>query len=351
MSHRRRGGPTGHAKKSQSSPDILVEETVIGTTEESDSSETLVDETDSVDSVFHTSFTLDNNTEARQTQLRRSQGRKISNEEEIKKLTFHLDRINNKKIRFLSHKEFLEKCFRDKLTPNGLKINLEPTIGNQNEEFVNQWYKIQDDCAKQLMKMTIKFCKTTIKETEHEIKEIDSKLQSNLPSTEYSNIKGQVSKNQEVTIQQIRRKKTRKYRQLKYGEQISEKQTRNSSVKSSQPNQEQKSSNNNQYNTKRTYVAALKSNQPTKQQNQIETKNQQHDEIINNHNQHARNTSCTRSNINTINRREEQPKNLKHASIQQNGGGKSDQILAKLIHEMQQVTMATENLKNASIKC
>ena len=174
----------------------------------------------------------------------RSQGRKISNEEKIKKLAFRLDRINNKMIRFLSHKEFLEKCFRDKLTPNGLKINLEPTIGNQNEEFVNQWYKIQDDCAKQLMKMTIKFCETRIKETEHEIKEIDSKLQSNLRSTEHNNIKGQVSKNQEVTIQQLRKKKTRKYRQLKYGEQIPEKQTRKSSVKSSQPNQEENNSNN-----------------------------------------------------------------------------------------------------------
>ena len=303
MSHRRIGGPTGHAKKSQSSPDILV----IDTTEESDSSETLVNQSDSVDSVFHTSFILDNNTETRQTPLRRSQGRKISNEEEIKKLAFRLDRINNKKIQFLSHKEFSGKCFRDKLTPNGLKINLEPTIGNQNEEFVNQWYKIQDDCAKQLMKMTIKFCETTIKETEHEIKEIDSKLQSNLRSTEYNNIKGQVSKNQEVTIQQLRRKKTRKYRQLKYGEQTPEKQTRNSSVKSSQPNQEENNSNNNQYNTKRTYAAALRSNQ-TEQQNQTETKNQQHDEIINNHNQHARNTTYTRSNTNTINRQEEQPK-------------------------------------------
>ena len=153
-----------------------------------------------------------------------------------------------------------------------------------------------------------------------------------------------MSKNQEVTIEQLRRKKTRKYRQLKYSEQIPEKQTRNSSVKSSQPNQEQKSSNNNQYNTKRTYTAAL-SNQPTEQQNQTETKIQQQDEIINNHNQHARNTSYTRSNINTINRREEEPKNLKHASIHQNGSGNSDQILVELIHEMQQVTMATENLK------
>ena len=194
-------------------------------------SETLVDQTDSVDSIFHTSFILDNNNEAHQTPVPRNQGRKTNNDEEIKKLAFCLDEIKNKKIWFLSNKELLEKCFHNNLTPNGLKINLEPTVRNQNKEFVNQWYKIHDDCAKQLMNMTIKFCERTMKETEHEIKETDSKLQLNLPSTEYSNFKEQVSKNQEVTIQQVRRKKTCKHCKLKCGEQIPEKQTQNLSVK------------------------------------------------------------------------------------------------------------------------
>ena len=81
MSHRRRRGAIGYAKKSQSSPDTLVEETVIDNTEESDSSETLVDQTDSVDSVFLTSFILDNNTEACQTPVGRTQGRKTNNKE------------------------------------------------------------------------------------------------------------------------------------------------------------------------------------------------------------------------------------------------------------------------------
>ena len=146
------------------------------------------------------------------------QGRKTKKEEEIKELAFCLDQIKIKKIRFLSNKEFLEKCLHDKLTPNGLKINLEPTMGNQNEKFVKHWYKIQDEWTKKLIKMTIKFCETTVKETEREIKEIGSKLQSNLPTTKYSTIKKQVSKNQELTIQQLRRKKTHKYCQLKYGE-------------------------------------------------------------------------------------------------------------------------------------
>ena len=41
---------------------------------------------------------------------------------------------------------------------------------------------------------------------EHQVKEIHSKLQSNLTSTEHSNIKEQVSKNEELAIQQLRRK-------------------------------------------------------------------------------------------------------------------------------------------------
>ena len=48
----------------------------------------------------------------------------------------------------------------------------------------------------------------------------------------------QISKNQELTIQQLKRKKN-KYPQLMYGEQIPEKQTRNLSVKFSQLNQEE----------------------------------------------------------------------------------------------------------------
>ena len=77
MLHRRREGSTGHGKKSQSSPEILVEETVIDTTEESDSTETLVDQTDSVDSVYHTSFLLDYNTEVHQTPLRKIKAEKL----------------------------------------------------------------------------------------------------------------------------------------------------------------------------------------------------------------------------------------------------------------------------------
>ena len=56
--------------------------------------------------------------------------------------TFRLNRIKNKKLRFESYKELMEKCLKDKLTPNGLTFDLEPTTGNQSEEFVTEWYNI-----------------------------------------------------------------------------------------------------------------------------------------------------------------------------------------------------------------
>ena len=47
----------------------------------------------------------------------------------------------------------------------------------------------------------------------------------------------------------------------------------------------------------------------------------------------------------TRTRHEEKQQNLKHDSIEPNGGEKSNRILAELIHEMQQVAIVTENLR------
>ena len=56
-----------------------------------------------------------------------------ADDEQIKKLTFCLDHVKNKKLRFESHKEFLEKCLKNKLTPDGLKCNLEPLLANNTK--------------------------------------------------------------------------------------------------------------------------------------------------------------------------------------------------------------------------
>ena len=51
-----------------------------------------------------------------------------------------LDRLRDKAGRHESHKSFLEKCITENVIPNGLKLELEPTIGNHDEEFLSCWY-------------------------------------------------------------------------------------------------------------------------------------------------------------------------------------------------------------------
>ena len=53
--------------------------------------------------------------------------------------------ISKTKICKESNKEFLEKCLKNKFTPSGLKFNLEPTIGNQSEKVITEWYNIQEE--------------------------------------------------------------------------------------------------------------------------------------------------------------------------------------------------------------
>ena len=63
-----------------------------------------------------------------------------------------------------------------------------------------------------------------------------------------------------------------------------------------------------------------------------DSQDQQHNVILSNHNTNA---AVAKNNH----------KNLKYASIQPNGEGKSNQILAALIHGIQQEIVAMENLR------
>ena len=46
-----------------------------------------------------------------------------------------LNRLKDKNKRYQSHREFLSQCIESKLIPKGLKLELEPTTGNHDQEF------------------------------------------------------------------------------------------------------------------------------------------------------------------------------------------------------------------------
>lgn len=54
---------------------------------------------------------------------------------------FKLNRLRDKACGYESHKSFLEKFITESVIPNGLKLELKPTIGNEEEkEFLSCWY-------------------------------------------------------------------------------------------------------------------------------------------------------------------------------------------------------------------
>ena len=92
------------------------------------------------------------------------------------KLAFRVDRLNDKRCRYESHEQFLKKCLANNLVPNGLKVYVEPSIGNRNEEFLKLWHSKLDEFSKTLTGIVIKFCETEITETKKEIHEVSTQL-------------------------------------------------------------------------------------------------------------------------------------------------------------------------------
>ena len=91
-------------------------------------------------------------------------------------LATKLDRLHDKKERYISHQEFLNRCLENDIVPIGLQLELEPTIGNHNDEFLNKWHTKLKEFSMKLMKDVIEFCIDTDTETSNEINKIALKL-------------------------------------------------------------------------------------------------------------------------------------------------------------------------------
>ena len=51
-----------------------------------------------------------------------------------------LNRLREKSTQYNLHKYFLSPCIQEKLVPKALELSLEPTIGNYDQEFIDNWY-------------------------------------------------------------------------------------------------------------------------------------------------------------------------------------------------------------------
>ena len=71
------------------------------------------------------------------THCSRQLGSSDKNKEQI---ALKLNRFKDKAVRYKPHKDFLSRCIAEELVPKVLKLELEPTIGNYDQEFVDTWY-------------------------------------------------------------------------------------------------------------------------------------------------------------------------------------------------------------------
>ena len=118
-----------------------------------------------------------------------------------------LDRLIDKVDRFESHKSFLENCVRDKVIPMGLQINLTPTIGNNNDEFVERWHKRLEEFSLTIMKDIVEFCEKTVEETKEAVEIAKIKVKTTSTEHEKKEIMEAIIENQKTRKQNLLRGK------------------------------------------------------------------------------------------------------------------------------------------------
>ena len=124
--------------------------------------------------------------------------------------------MNNKQARFVSHKEFLTRCVAEELVPKGLEVTLEPTIGNHDQEFLDNWHSKQKQFSLSLMKDIVQFCDKTINKTAQEIKNTESSLKRHASKSQYHAIQTEINTNEDSTRKVLQQRKLKKYNNLKY---------------------------------------------------------------------------------------------------------------------------------------
>ena len=97
-----------------------------------------------------------------------------------------------------------------------MKLELEPTICNHDQKFLDIWYSNQPEFSLILMKGIKKFCDKTITETAVHINATENSLKQNMEKEEYQKIKVTISRNEEVTKRVLKQRKLKKFKYLKH---------------------------------------------------------------------------------------------------------------------------------------
>ena len=117
------------------------------------------------------------------------------------------------------HKDFFSRCIAEGLVPKGLKLELEPTIGNYDQEFVDTWYSKLKRFSQTLMKDIVAHCDKTIVKTEDNIKDTEAHLKNITEREECQSIEKTIKNNEENTKRLLQQRKFKKFNYLNFHQQ------------------------------------------------------------------------------------------------------------------------------------
>ena len=175
------------------------------------------------------------------------------------------ERCEDKKARFESHKAFLTKCLQEDLVPNGLSVYVEPSIGNQDDEFLKQFFEIQKECSRKLMQLTLEYCHQTVGHCEKMSKKLDDELRAEMDNNKYTKIRDSVQEKSNATSQQLQRTKHKKFNSLKYRPRNEKKKDQTAKVRAPQSREGPTDKNTDSNTVKESYASKLKENNGVQQ--------------------------------------------------------------------------------------
>ena len=117
-------------------------------------------------------------------------------------IALKLNRLKDKVTMYGSHKDFLTRCIAEEQIPKGLKLELESTIGDFDQEFVDEWYSKLKGFSLKLMKDRTIYCQKTIKSPNLSIKSTEATLRNSTENLEFLNIDKILKINVEATKRQ-----------------------------------------------------------------------------------------------------------------------------------------------------
>ena len=127
-----------------------------------------------------------------------------------------LERLKDKADRYSSHISFLKECKDTKVIPKGLKIDLEPSIGNHDEEFTSLWFRRLEDFSMILISDIINLCERIENETTVKIDEELADLKGKMHADDYKRSTDKMTYNSEQRRKRLSMTKRKKYHHLRY---------------------------------------------------------------------------------------------------------------------------------------